>query len=60
MLLRRIADKPVIPIVLGGIDAHPAEGWSCFRGGRSSHDRLNPTWTGHDGRLFGASMTRAR
>lgn len=58
MLLPRIADNPVIAIVFGGIDAHPAEGWSCFLVGRGSHDRLNPTWTSHDGRPFGALMTR--
>lgn len=58
MLLPRIADKPVVSIVFGSIDAHPAEGWSCFRYGRGSHDCLNPTWTGHDGRPFAALPTR--
>lgn len=60
MLLPQIADKPVISIVFGSLDAHPAEGWSCLRCVRGSHDWLNPTWTGHDGRPFAASMTRVR
>lgn len=59
MLLPRIAEKPVISI-FGSIDAHPAEGWSCFRCGRGSHDCLNPTLTGHDGKPFAALLTRVR
>lgn len=33
MLLPRIADKPVISIVFGSIDAHPAEGGRVFDAG---------------------------